>query len=202
MTRVAINGALPRDIGTDFAEVLEWEFEAPCHPVTPALFERHFAVAGWTPTPLLAFLTESGLLKSLKVREAIISFEDRTEIWMSNSRDQAYSPIDKFTQDSKSDGKKPTRKLVTDQSQLDFLVRDTRQSGTLVEATQKCPLGHILSSYDGSQLQYTHLRTSMLAYAHTNLLSMRSRFVLDEAIRVGHRQYLRPKIWSEETSRG
>ena len=41
-----------------------------------------------------------------------------------------------------------------------FLVRDTRQSGTLVGAPQKCPLGHILNYYDGSQPQpqYTHLR--------------------------------------------
>ena len=37
MTRVAINGALPRDIGIGFAEVQEWEFEANCHPVIPGL---------------------------------------------------------------------------------------------------------------------------------------------------------------------
>ena len=73
MTRVAINGALPRDIGTGFAEVEEWEFEANCHPVIPAWFGRHFADAGWAPTPLFAFLVESGLLKTLKVREAIVS---------------------------------------------------------------------------------------------------------------------------------
>ena len=30
MTRVAINGALPRDLGTGFAEFQEWEFEATC----------------------------------------------------------------------------------------------------------------------------------------------------------------------------
>ena len=40
MTRVAINGALPRDTGTGFTEVLEWEFEAICHPVIPARFSR------------------------------------------------------------------------------------------------------------------------------------------------------------------
>ena len=32
-------------------------------------------------TPILAFFTESGLLKSLKVREAMISFENQIEIW-------------------------------------------------------------------------------------------------------------------------
>ena len=36
MTGVAINGALPRDVGTGIAEVQDWEFEATCHPVIPA----------------------------------------------------------------------------------------------------------------------------------------------------------------------
>ncbi|MEW8689070.1 MAG: hypothetical protein AB2556_24890, partial [Candidatus Thiodiazotropha sp.] len=49
MTRVAINGALPKDIGTGFAEIQEWDFDATCHPVIPAWFRRHFADAsrGW-----------------------------------------------------------------------------------------------------------------------------------------------------------
>ena len=81
MTRVAINEALPRDIGTGFAKVQEWEFEAICHSVIPAWFGRHFAAAGWAPTPLSVFLVESGLLKTLKVREAIVSFGRQTEVW-------------------------------------------------------------------------------------------------------------------------
>ena len=70
MTRVAINSALPKDIGTGFAEVQEWEFEVTCHPIIPVWFGRHFArpEGGWAPTQLLAFLTESGLLRSLKIR--------------------------------------------------------------------------------------------------------------------------------------
>ena len=75
MARVAINGPLPEDIGTGFAEVVEWEFAADCHPVVPAWYGRHFAGGGWAPTPLLAFLVESDLLSSLKVRKAIIAFE-------------------------------------------------------------------------------------------------------------------------------
>ena len=71
LNRVAINGALPRDVGTGFAEVQEWEFEATCHPVISAWFGRHFADADWAPTPILAFLVESGLLKSLKVRASM-----------------------------------------------------------------------------------------------------------------------------------
>ena len=51
--------------------------------------------------------------------------------------------------------------------------------------TPKGPsLGYALTYYDWSQPQYTHLRVSMLAYAHINLLSMLSRFTPDEAVRV------------------
>ena len=39
MTRVAIIGALPRNVGTGFAEVQEGEFEATCRPVIPAWLE-------------------------------------------------------------------------------------------------------------------------------------------------------------------
>ena len=67
MTRVAINGPLPKDIGAGFAEVQEWEFEATCHPVIPAWFGRHFSEGGWAQTQLFAFQAESGLLRSLKV---------------------------------------------------------------------------------------------------------------------------------------
>ena len=68
MARVAINGPLPKDIGTGFAEVVEWEFDATCHPVIPAWFGRHFFEGGWAPTQLLAFLVDSGLLLSQSPR--------------------------------------------------------------------------------------------------------------------------------------
>ena len=172
MTRVAVNGPLPKDTGTGFAKVQEWEFEATCYPVIPAWFGRHFSEGGWAPTQLLAFLAESGLLRSLKVREAIISFEKQTEVWFPKSRDQACFVINKFTQGSKADGKRLSRRLVTDRGELDYLVRDTRLPGTLVGAPMECELGHILTYYNGSQPQFAHLRASMLAYAHINLLSM------------------------------
>ena len=140
-----------------------------CHP---RWFGRHLADASWAPTPLLVLLVESCLLKTLKVREAIVSFGRQTEVWLPDGRDETCSVIGKFTQGSVADGKRLTRRLVIDQGELDFLVGDTRQSGTLVVAPQMCPLGHILMYYDGSQPQYTHLRASMLAYAHINLLSM------------------------------
>ena len=180
----------PKDKGTGFAEVQEWEFEATCHLVIPAWFGRHFSEGGWAPTQLLAFLAESGLLRSLKVREAIIFFEKQTEVWLPECRYRACSVIGKFTQGSKADGKRLTRRLVTDRGELDYLVRDTRLSGTLVGAPVECELGHILTNYDGSQPQFAHLRISMLAYAHINLLSMLSRFEPDEAVRVATDSHL------------
>ncbi|MEW8689292.1 MAG: hypothetical protein AB2556_26010, partial [Candidatus Thiodiazotropha sp.] len=80
--------------------------------------------------------------------------------------------------------KRLTRRLVTDQGELDYLVRDTRLSGTLVGVPMKCELCHMLTYYDGSQPQFTHLRASMLAYAHINLLSMLQRFELNDVVRV------------------
>ncbi|MEW8689296.1 MAG: hypothetical protein AB2556_26030 [Candidatus Thiodiazotropha sp.] len=131
MTHVAINGALPKDIDTGFAEVQEWEFDATCHPVILAWFGRHFADAsgGWAPTQLLEYLTESGLLKSLKVREAIVSLKTQKDVWLPESRDQACSAIGKFTQGSKADGKRLTRRLVVDRGELDFLVPSLRHFG-------------------------------------------------------------------------
>ncbi|MEW8688317.1 MAG: hypothetical protein AB2556_21100, partial [Candidatus Thiodiazotropha sp.] len=143
-------------IGTGFAEVQEWEFAATCHPVIPAWFGKHFASEGWAPTQLLALLTESGLLKSLKVRETIIAFKKQTDVWLPEDRDQGRSIIGKFTQGAKA------------------------ASGAL----ERCHLGYVLTYYGGSQPQYAHLRASMLAYAHINLISMLSSFEPDEAVRV------------------
>ena len=171
-----------------FSEVQEWEF-TDCHPVIPAWFGKHFAENGWAPTQLLAFLTESGLLKTLKVREAIVAFEKQTEVWLPEDRNQGCSIIGKFTQGSKADGKRLTRRLVTDEEKLDYLLRDTRQSGTLVGAPMRFPLGHILTYHDGLQPQYAHLRASMLAYAHINLINMLRRFRPEEAVAAAARHF-------------
>ncbi|MCG8033056.1 MAG: hypothetical protein JAZ03_12870, partial [Candidatus Thiodiazotropha taylori] len=125
-------------------------------------------------------------------RKAIIAFKKQTDVWLPEDRNQGCSVIGKFTLGAKVangatngvGGKRLTRRLVTDQGELDFLVRDTRQSGTLVGAPEKCPLGYILTYYDGSQPQYAHLRASMLAYAHINLIAMLSRFKPDGVVRV------------------
>ena len=102
---------------------------------------------------------------------------------MPESRDQGCSVIGKFTQGSKADGKRLTRRLVTDRGELDYLVRDTRLSGTLVGAPMKCELGQ--SSPTTMALNTVRpFEASMLAYAHINLLSMLLRFEPDEAVRV------------------
>ena len=137
------------------------------------------------PTPLLAFLVVMGLLVSRNVREAIIAFRKQTEVWLPEDRYQGCSIICKFTKGSKANDKRLTRRLVTDQGELDFLVRDTSQSGALVGAPQKCPpWPHPQSYYDGSQPQYTHLQPSMLAYAHNNLLPIQARYEPKEDVRV------------------
>ena len=184
MTRVAVNGPLPEDIGTGFAQVRSWQFAAGLHPVVAAWFGSHFQEKQWVPTALLAYMVETGLLTKLQVAEAIVALEKQTEVWLPDSRDQACSVIGKFTQGAKADGKRLTRRLVTDQGELDFLVRDTRQSGTLVGAPERCPAGWVLTYYDGSQPQFAHLRASMLAYAHINLLEMLRRFTPEGAVRV------------------
>ncbi|MEW8689186.1 MAG: hypothetical protein AB2556_25470, partial [Candidatus Thiodiazotropha sp.] len=199
MVHVAINGALPRDIGTGFAEIQEWEFDATCHPIIGRHFRRKRG--GWAPTQLLAYLTESGLLKSLKVREAIVSLKTQKDVWLPENRDQACSVIGKFTQGSKADGKRITRRLVIDPGELDFLIRDTRLSGTLVGAPMACELGHILTYYEGSQSQFTHLRASMLAYAHINLFDaaeVRARGGCESR----HRQPLHSENGSPQARRG
>ncbi len=49
MTRVSINGPLPKDIDTGFAEVQEWEFKEGVHPVIPSWFWEALRGAGLDP---------------------------------------------------------------------------------------------------------------------------------------------------------
>ena len=184
MTRVAVNGPMPDDISTGFTQVGAWQFAKGLHPVIGAWFGSHFQEKKWMPMVLLPYMVETGLLTKLEIAEAIVAFEKQTEVWLPDLRDQACSVIGKFTQGAKADGKRLTRRLITDQGELDFLVHDTCQSGTIVGAPAKCPAGWILTYYDGSQPQYAHLRASMLAYAHINLLEMLRPFTPTKAIRV------------------
>ena len=71
MIRVAINGALPKDIGTGFARVRSWEFSPECHVVVAAWFGKHFEEKGCAPTQLLAYLVATVHLANLEVTDAI-----------------------------------------------------------------------------------------------------------------------------------
>ncbi|CAG8662353.1 8747_t:CDS:1, partial [Paraglomus occultum] len=81
------------------------------------------------------------------------------------------------------DEKRLTHRLVIDEGELDFLIKDCTDAGTFA-GREKCPLGFILTYYEGHQPQYTHLRASMLAYAHINLLEMLRRFDPNEVVRI------------------
>ncbi|KAK3700996.1 hypothetical protein RRG08_063250 [Elysia crispata] len=82
MTRVAVNGPLPVDIGTGFAQVSSWQFAVDLHPVVAAWFGSHFQEKQWAPIPLLAYMVETGLLAKLQVAEAIVAFKKQREVWL------------------------------------------------------------------------------------------------------------------------
>lgn len=107
-TWVSISGPLPKDIGTGFAKVQEWDWKEKCHPVIPAWFGRHFAEKRWAPTQLLTFLVETGLLLRLRVREALLAFERQSEIWLPEGHDVGCAVIGKFTQGKMAGGKRLT----------------------------------------------------------------------------------------------
>ncbi|PKK75347.1 hypothetical protein RhiirC2_773709 [Rhizophagus irregularis] len=81
----------------------------------------------------------------------------------------------KFTQGNKVEEKRLTHRVVIDEGELDFLIQDCIKERTYA-GSDKYPLGHILTHYEDHQHQYTHLRASMLAYVHINLLEMLRRF--------------------------
>ncbi|CAG8633283.1 3172_t:CDS:2, partial [Paraglomus occultum] len=72
--------------------------------------------------------------------------------------------IGKFTQGGKVDEieKHLTHRLVIDEGELDFLIKDCTDAGTFA-GREKCPLGFILTYYEGHQPQYT-IWTSYTSY--------------------------------------
>ncbi|CAG8553894.1 12053_t:CDS:10, partial [Racocetra fulgida] len=83
----------------------------------------------------------------------------------------------------KNEEKRLTHRLVMDEGKLDFLIKDCTDAGTFA-GRERCPLGFILTYFEGHQPQYTHLQASMLAYAHINLLEMLWRFDPNEVVRI------------------
>src|SRR5438046_5506586 len=132
---------------------------------------------------LLRYLLELGILESITIGEAIISLTKQTKVWLPKNRDISCAIIGKFTQGNKVEEKRLTHWVVIDEGELDFLIQDCIKERTYA-GNDKCPLGHILTYYEGHQPQYTHLRASMLAYAHINLLEMLQRFGSNEVVRI------------------
>ncbi|CAG8497112.1 15972_t:CDS:2 [Cetraspora pellucida] len=192
LVRVAVNGKLPKDDTTGFAQIKSFKFASNIHPVIPVWYKKHFACRsrdgcvkskGWAPIVFLRYLLETGILESITIGEAIISLTKQTKVWLPKNQNISCAIIDKFTQGGKIDEKRLTHRLVTDEGELDFLVKDCTDAGTFARR-EKCPLGFILTYYKGHQPQYTHLRASMLAYAHINLLEMLRRFDPNEVVRI------------------
>ncbi|CAG8838656.1 17699_t:CDS:10, partial [Gigaspora margarita] len=156
LVQVAVNGKLLKDDITGFVQA---------------------------PIVLLQYLLGASILEDLTVGEVIISLTKQTKVWLPNNRDISCAIIGKFIQGSKIDEKRLTHRLVTDEDELDFLIKDCTNAGTFA-GREKCPLGFILTYYKGHQPQYTHLRASMLAYAHINLLKMLRRFKPNKVVRI------------------
>ncbi|GBC00886.1 hypothetical protein RclHR1_00040037 [Rhizophagus clarus] len=101
----------------------------------------------WAPIVLLRYLLERNILESITIGEAIISLDQQRKVWLPDNRDISCAIIGKFTQGIKADEKRLMRQLVIDKEELNFLIRDCKENGTLV-GRDKCPLGYILTYYD------------------------------------------------------
>ncbi|CAG8699213.1 9201_t:CDS:2, partial [Racocetra persica] len=162
---IAVNRELPEDDIAGFAQIRSFKFASNIHSVIPVWYRKHFACRsgegcgkekGWAPI---------------------------TKVWLPRNRDISCAIIGKFTQGGKIDEKRLTHRLVTDEGELDFLIKDCTDAGTFA-GREKCLLRFILTYYEGHQPQYTHLQASMLAYAHINLLEMLRRFDPNKVVRI------------------
>ena len=126
-------GVLESDITTGISSRMGVQ-RKKTHRVIQAWHGKHFADKGWAPTSLLVFLTELGILKRLKVGEALTSIGKQTDVWLSKGHGADFSIIGKFMQRSKAEGKRLRQRLLADPGELDFLVNDTCKSGVLFGA--------------------------------------------------------------------
>ncbi|RHZ52865.1 hypothetical protein Glove_456g39 [Diversispora epigaea] len=137
------------------------------------------------PTHHLVRIAVNGKLP----QENISGFAQQIKVWLPKNRDVSCAIIGKFTQGDKIDEKRLTHRLVTDEGELDFLIKDCTDAGTFADR-EKCPLGFILTYYEGHQFQYIHLRASMIPIfvhstsAYINLLEMLRRFDPNEIVRI------------------
>ncbi len=82
MTRVAINGPLPDFDLTGFALIESFELREGLHMIVYAWFGKHFSEKCWAPIVLLRYMIGVGILVSLKVSEAIISYRVQKQVWL------------------------------------------------------------------------------------------------------------------------
>ncbi|RHZ75704.1 hypothetical protein Glove_212g84 [Diversispora epigaea] len=131
LVRVAVNGKLPQEDITGFAQVRSFKFASNIHPVIPVWYGKHFACRsgdgcgkekGWVPIVLLQYLLEVGILEN----------------------DISCAIIGKFTQGGKIEEKQLTHRLVINEGELDFLIKNCTDAGTFA-GREKCPLGFILT---------------------------------------------------------
>ena len=147
------------------------------------------------PVAPLRYMLDTGVLIHLEVAEAIVGTKVQKDVWLPESRVMGCIIIGKFTARSTNDGKMMMRRVVIDQAELDFLVHDLRATNSLV-GYERAPgnWGHVLTYYEGSQPQFTHLRASMFGYVGINLCSMLQRFALEVQRVATDSLYLRPEV--------
>ena len=224
MTRVAINGELPDFDLTGFARVVSFKLRQRLHPCSYLWIGRHMSEKSWMPIVLLRYMLDSGMLLSLIVGEAIISYKCQKDVWLPKpdlnniiqqqreqfpdladeeimrassglyhcrekiAKDISRRMIGKFTTRGRFYNAKYSSRLITDSAEYDFVIKNlttTNMYVTLRDAflSNGKRFGTIVTYIDGENAQYTHLRSSMLAYTTINLFSMINRFP-DIAVRV------------------
>lgn len=116
-SHVSVNGELPKDDITGFAQIVSFKFAANIHPIIPVWYGKHFScrggtkckkAKGWAPIVLLRYFLEREILESLTVGEAIITLNKQTKVWLPENRDISCAIIGKFTQGSRADEKRLT----------------------------------------------------------------------------------------------
>ncbi|KAL3877909.1 hypothetical protein ACJMK2_035551 [Sinanodonta woodiana] len=117
-----------------------------------------------------------------------------------SAKDLGRKIIGKFTAGGRYDNAKYSSRLITDNVEYDFIVKNLTENNKFVGRrgvflSNGKRLGTIVTYIDGENAQWTHLRSSMLAYTTINLLSMINRFP-ETAVRVAtdsmyiHKKYI------------
>ena len=190
--RVALDGRY-ESTANGFVKLTTWRFKEGLHPIIYAWYGRHIEEKGWLPVPLLKFFEERGLLQ-YTAHEAILCHGDNTQ-WLPEDNHAARIVIGKFTQGARAGEKYMQRRLITDEEELNFLIKKAHAENTMVRTDDFGGDGKVLCYYNNHRAQYYHLRASMLAYAHINLLTMLLRFDKDDVPRVATDSlYIRPEV--------